>query len=312
MASDSVKRVVVTGATGSIGSAVVAALRERGDSVVALSRDDDRARERLGAGVEVHAWREPVGQRPPRDAFAGAYAVVHLLGEPVDQRWTAEAKRAIRESRVASTRNLVAALRALPETDAPPVLVSQSATGYYGACDGRPLDEHAALGSGFLAEVVDEWERAALEAAACMRVVVMRTGVVLSPRGGALARMLPFFRAGVGGPVAGGEQYVPWVHLDDVVGAVLRSIDDPEADGPVNVTAPTAVTNRQLSHTLGRVLRRPAVLPVPALALRALYGEMASIVVTGQHVVPRRLHELGYVFRQPRLEPALRGVLGTA
>jgi hypothetical protein len=312
MTSDSVRRVVVTGATGKIGSAMVAALRERGDTVVALSRDADRARDRLGAGVEVHAWREPVDERPPRDALAGAYAVVHLLGAPVDQRWTGDARRAIRESRVASTRNLAAALRALPETDAPAVLVSQSATGYYGARDGRPLDEHAPLGSGFLAEVVDEWERAAREAASCMRVVVMRTGVVLSPRGGALARMLPFFRAGVGGPVAGGEQYVPWVHLHDVVGALLQSIDDPKADGPVNVTAPQAVTNRELSHTLGRVLRRPAVLPVPALALRALYGEMASIVVTGQHVVPRRLHELGYAFRQPHLEQALRDVLDTA
>jgi uncharacterized protein (TIGR01777 family) len=312
MASDSVRRVVVTGATGRIGSAVVASLRDRGDTVVALSRDPDRASERLGAGVEIHAWRGPTDDRPPRDALAGAHAVVHLLGEPVDQRWTREVKRAIRESRVASTRNLVAALRALPETDAPAVLVSQSATGYYGARDGRPLDEHAPRGSGFLAEVVEEWERAAHEAASWMRVVVMRTGVVLSPRGGALARMLPFFRAGVGGPVAGGEQYVPWVHLHDVVSAVLKSIDDPEADGPINVTAPQAVTNRELSHTLGRVLKRPAVLPVPALALRALYGEMASIVVTGQHVVPRRLHELGYTFRQPNLEPALRDILDTA
>jgi uncharacterized protein (TIGR01777 family) len=159
--------------------------------------------------------------------------------------------------------------------------------------------------------VVDEWERAAREAASCMRVVVMRTGVVLSPRRGALARMLPFFRAGLGGPVAG-EQHVPWVHLDDVVGAVLQSIDDPEADGPVNVNVPQAVTNRELSHTLGRVLRRPALLPVPAFALRALYGEMASIVVTGQRVVPRRLHQLGYVVRQPHLEPALRNLVDTA
>jgi NAD dependent epimerase/dehydratase family enzyme len=170
--------VVVTGATGRIGSAVVAALRERGDSVVVVSCDSGRARERLGARVEAHAWREPVDEDPPRDALAGAYAVVHLLGEPVDQRWTRAAKRAIRESRVASTRNLVGARRALPESDAPAVLVSQSASGYYGARDGRPLDEHAPLGSGFLAEVVDEWERAAGEAAASMRVVVMRTGTV--------------------------------------------------------------------------------------------------------------------------------------
>jgi uncharacterized protein (TIGR01777 family) len=309
MTSGTGKRVVVTGATGVIGSAVASALLGRGDTVVALSRDTERARERFGAGVEVQAWPDPGHDRPPRDALAGAHAVVHLLGEPVDQRWTAEAKRAIRESRVESTRTLVAALRALPDAETPAVLVSQSATGYYGASDGGPLDEHAAPGSGFLADVVEEWERAALGAASFMRVVVTRTGVVLSSRGGALGRMLPFFRAGVGGPVAGGGQYVPWVHLDDVVGALLRCIDDPEAHGPVNVTAPHAVTNRELSQTLGRVLRRPAALPVPAFVLRALYGEMASIVVTGQHVVPRRLQELGHAFRQPQLEPALRDVL---
>lgn len=306
MASESRKRVVVTGATGTIGSATVAALLERGDTVVALTRDVQRARGRLDARVELHAWAHPEHERPPRDALAGAHAVVHLLGARVDQRWTTEAKRSIRASRVESTRNLVTAL---DEPDAPDVLVSQSATGWYGPRDGRPLDEQAERGAGFLAEVVDEWERAALAAEPSVRVVVTRTGVVLSPRGGALGRMLPFFRAGVGGPVAGGEQYVPWVHLDDVVGVLLRCVDDPHARGPVNVTAPQAVTNRELSRALGRVLRRPAVLPVPAFALRALYGEMASIVVTGQNVAPRRLEELGYRFRQPQLEPALTDVL---
>jgi uncharacterized protein (TIGR01777 family) len=309
MVSETGRRVVVTGATGTIGSAVVSALRERGDTVVALSRDAERARASLGAGVEVQTWRDPVHDRPPPDALAGAQAIVHLQGAPVDQRWTAEAKRAIRESRVETTRNLVAALRAGPDAERPAVLVSQSATGYYGASDARPLDENAARGAGFLAEVVAEWERAALEAASLTRVVVTRTGVVLSPRGGALGRMLPFFKAGVGGPVAGGDQYVPWVHLDDVVGALLRSLDDPEVQGPVNVTAPEAVTNRELSQALGHVLHRPTVLPVPAIALRALYGDMASIVITGQHVVPQRLQQVGYTFRQPRLEPALRDVL---
>jgi uncharacterized protein (TIGR01777 family) len=305
-------RVVVTGATGTIGAAVVSALRARGDQVVALSRDVRGAGARLGDGVEVHEWAQPASERPPEAALADADAVVHLLGERVDQRWTAEAKRAIRESRVSSTRALVDVLQALPPDARPSALISQSATGYYGAGDGRPLAEDAPAGAGFLAGVVVAWEREALGATSFMRVVCTRTGVVLSPSAGALGRMLPFFRLGLGGPVAGGEQHVPWVHLDDVVASTLACLNDARADGPVNVTAPQPVTNAQLSRVLGRVLRRPAVLPVPGFAVRALNGEMADIVITGQRVVPQRLHELGYEFRHPQLEPALRDVLGAA
>jgi uncharacterized protein len=303
-------RVVVTGATGTIGSALTSALLERGDEVVALTRNWRRSR--LDPAIEVFGWAQPAREQPPRAALAGADAVVHLLGEPVDQRWTAEAKQAIRESRVGSTRQLVAALRELPEDERPGVLVSQSATGYYGPRDGQPLDERSAPGPGFLAVVVDDWERAALGARDHMRVVLARTGVVLSPGSGALGRMLPFFRLGVGGPVAGGRQFVPWVHLDDVVAALLACLDDPRLQGPVNVTAPDGATNRELARALGRVLHRPAVLPVPGFALRVLYGEMADIVLTGQRVAPRRLEQLGHAFRQPELEPALRDVLGQA
>lgn len=305
-------RVVVSGATGTIGSALARALDARGDEVVALSRDVRRGRARLGDGVEVHEWSEPAHAPPPRDALAGADAVVHLLGEPVAQRWTAAAKRSIRDSRVSSTHALVEALKALPDAERPATLVSQSATGYYGPSDGQPLDEGARAGAGFLADVVAAWEREALAAAPFMRVACTRAGVVLAPSGGALGRMLPFFRLGLGGPVAGGEQHVPWVHLDDVVGAVLRCLDDASIEGPVNVTAPRPVTNAELTRTLGRVLGRPAVLPVPALALRALYGEMAEIILTGQRVLPQRLQRSGYEFRHPMLEPALRDVLQAA
>jgi uncharacterized protein len=303
-------RVVVTGATGTIGAAVMSALRGRGDHVVALSRDVRRAGVRLGDGVELHEWAQPASERPPEAALAGADAVVHLLGERVDQRWTADAKRAIRESRVSSTRALVDALRALRADARPRVLVAQSATGYYGARDGRPLAEGAPAGAGFLADVVTASEREALAATPLLRVVCSRTGVVLSPSGGALGRMLPFFRLGIAGPVAGGRRYVPWVHLDDVVGSTLACLDDARADGPVNVTAPQPVTNAELSAALGRVLRRPAALPVPGFAVRALYGEMADIVITVQRVVPQRLLDLGYEFRHGELEPALRHVLG--
>jgi uncharacterized protein (TIGR01777 family) len=303
-------RVVITGATGTIGLALADALRNRGDDVVALSRDQQRGQRVLGDAVEVHAWPQPNDQPPPEAALTGADAVVHLLGEPVAQRWTEESKRRIRESRVNSTRSLVAGLGSLAEADRPRVLVSQSATGYYGPRGAETLDEHASPGSDFLAEVVVAWEREALLANSLMRVAMTRTGVVLSPSGGALAKMLPFFRLGIGGPVAGGHQYVAWVHLDDVVGALLCCVDDERAAGPVNLTAPNPVDNAEFSHALGRALGRPAVLPVPGFAIGLLYGEMAQIVTSGQRVVPQRLQELGYHFHQSQIEPALRAVLG--
>ena len=303
-------RVVVTGATGTIGAALVRALRERGDEVVALSRDAARGRARLGDGVEVHAWPQPTQAPPPAEALAGSGAVVNLLGEEVAQRWNDDAKRRIRESRVAGTRELVRGLSALPEGERPRTLVSQSAAGYYGPRDEQPLDEDAPAGDDFLADVVVAWEAEARAAEPVARVVRTRTGVVLAPRGGALAKMLPPFKLGVGGPVAGGHQYVPWVHLDDVVAATLRCVDDDTLSGAVNVCAPNPVTNKELSRALGRVLRRPAVAPVPALALRLLYGEMSIIVTTGQRLVPARLEQAGHRFRFPDLEPALRDVLG--
>lgn len=302
-------RVLITGATGTIGLAVADALAARGDEVAALSRDPERARRVLGPHAQVYGWADPTGAPPPRDVLQDADAVIHLLGEPVAQRWTDEAKRRIRDSRVLGTRQLVAGLAELPAGAGPRVLVSQSATGYYGPRDDAALDEQAAPGHDFLAEVVVAWEREALAAASRLRVAMTRTGVVLSPSGGALAKMLPFFRLGIGGPVAGGHQYVPWIHLDDVTGALLQCLDDDGAEGPVNVTAPTPATNAELSRALGRVLGRPAILPVPALGVRLLYGEMAEMVTTGQRAIPARLQQLGYAFRQPALEPALRDVL---
>jgi uncharacterized protein (TIGR01777 family) len=303
-------RVVVTGATGTLGRALVSALRERGDDAIALSRNAERARDLLG--VDAAEWGDPQAEQPPLDTLRGSDGVVNLLGEQIAQRWSDDAKREIRDSRILSTRNLVSALGELPEAERPNVLVSQSGAGWYGFRGDERLDESAPAGDDFLAQLSVAWEAEARRAEELgVRVVVNRTGMVLSDSGGALEKMLPFFKAGIGGPVAGGNQYVPWVHLDDVVGAILFELDTEAASGAINTTAPEPATNRELSKALGRVLRRPAFAPVPALAVRALYGEMASIVTTGQRAVPARLQELGYRHRQPELEAALRDATGS-
>jgi uncharacterized protein len=290
-----------------IGRPLVRELRERGDEVIALSRNPERAAASLG--VEAQAWRDPKGEPPPPESLRGSDAVIHLLGESVAQRWTEAAKREIRDSRILSTRQLVAGLSELPPQERPRVLLSQSATGFYGPRGDERLSEETPGGDDFLANVVRDWEAEAQKAGELgMRVVTTRTGVVLSERGGALEKMLPFFKIGVGGPVAGGKQYVPWVHLDDVVGALVACLEG-DLSGPVNVTAPEPVTNRELSRTLGKVLKRPAFAPVPGLAVKALYGEMAMIVTTGQRAVPARLEESGYRFRRPSLEAALRATI---
>jgi uncharacterized protein (TIGR01777 family) len=299
-------KVAVTGATGTIGRAVVHALLERGDSVVALSRDAASAREKLGAAVDVHEWRDPKGEPAPADAFADVEGVIHLLGEPVAQRWSDEAKDEIRDSRVLGTRNLVMGLRAAAGPRLK-VLVAQSATGFYGPHGDEQVDESASAGSDFLAEVVVAWEAEARGAEELgLRAPICRTGVVLSEGEGALAKMLPPFKLGVGGPVASGRQYIPWIHLDDVVGALLFALDNDAADGPLNITAPDPATNKDFSKALGRTLGRPAVMPVPGFAIKLLYGEMASIVTTGVRAVPKRLLELGYRFRRAELDAALK------
>ncbi|HTU31367.1 MAG TPA: TIGR01777 family oxidoreductase [Solirubrobacteraceae bacterium] len=301
-------RVLITGATGTIGRSVAERVRARGDQIVATSRDPDRASRSLGPDAEVHRWPDPAAAPPPAEALR-VDGIVHLIGEPIDQRWTEDARRRIHDSRVKSTEQLVAGLESLPEAERPGVLVSQSAVGYYGDRGAETLAEDARAGAGWLAGVVVAWEEAARRAPAGVRVVCTRTGVVLSPSGGALAKMLPFFKLGIGGPVAGGEQYVPWIHLDDVVGGLLHCLDHVDATGAANLTAPDPVTNKRLSSALGSVLKRPAVLPVPGFAVSLLYGQMAELVTGGQRAVPARLQALGYGFTQTDIEDALADVL---
>jgi uncharacterized protein len=295
-------RVTVTGASGLIGASLLSALRERGEEATGLSRDP---RGRPG----FDAW-DPLEEPAPVASLERRDAVVHLAGENIAQRWSAKAKQTIRESRVTGTEQLVRGLQACRPEERPPVLVSASAIGYYGPHGDEPIDEDAPPGRDFLAQLCVAWEAQAQAAERLgMRVVTLRNGVVLDAGGGALGKMLRPFRLGMGGPLAGGGQYISWIDVDDVVGMTLAAISQERWAGPVNATAPEPVTNRELSKALGRVLHRPAVLPVPGMALRLLYGEMSGIVTTGARVLPAKALVLGYEFRHSRLEEALRSAL---
>jgi uncharacterized protein (TIGR01777 family) len=300
-------RVLVTGASGFLGSRVCDALLARGDQVVGLTRDPGRARS-TNPTVTWYEWR-PVAERPPAESLASVDGVVNLIGEPLDQRWTDDAKRRIRDSRERATKNLVDALSA--SDPRPGVLVSQSAVGYYGDRGDALVDESTPSGDSFDARVCVDWEAVAREAEQVgVRVAIVRTGLVLDPQNGLLQQLLLPFRLGVGGPIAGGSQYMPWIHVDDEVRVLLWALDTDDVAGTYNATAPNPVTNREFSKTLGRVLGRPAVVSLPKVALRARFGEeLGEVVAGGQRAMPRRALDAGFEFSHPELEPALRDLL---
>ena len=287
-------RVLVTGGTGFIGAPLCRALRGAGHSVTVVTRDP------------AHAEGPAVGWDGVANAVAWSDAVVNLAGEPIaGHRWSTARKQRIRDSRVQATQDLVDAVAAASKR--PQVLVSASAVGYYGPHGDEPLDETAGPGTDFLAQVCQAWEQEAERAEQRgIRVVRLRLGVVLAADGGALAQMLPLFRAFLGGRLGGGRQWMSWIHRDDVTGLVVDTLADPRYTGAVNATAPTPVTNRDFTRALGRVLARPTVLPAPAFALRLALGEMADMLLTGQRVLPAAAERLGYRFRYRDLEPALR------
>lgn len=301
-------KVTITGATGRVGATLVARLRARGDEVTVLSRSGQRALERLPGGVQAVAW-DPKAGPAPAQALTGRDAVVHLAGEDVGQRWSEEVKREIRDSRELGTRNLVEGLAAAQPR--PGLLVSASGSNYYGPRGDERMDEAQGPGYDFLAQVCVAWEREARRAQDHgVRVVSVRTGPVLDKEAGALAKMLTPFRLGVGGPVAGGGQYLPWIHLEDIVGIYLAALDSTTFSGAINASAPEPVTNGAFSKALGKAIHRPALVPVPGFAIKALYGEMAQLVTEGVRMVPGRAPELGYAFVHPDLDEALRDTLG--
>ena len=300
-------RMLVTGASGLLGSALCDALLARGDEVVGLTRDPERARPK-NPTVRWHPWRATT-EGPPPEALDHVDGVVNLIGEPIDQRLTDQAKVRIRESRLVGTRNLLQGIAAASTT--PSVFVGQSAIGYYGDRGAQILDEESSPGEGFTAEIPVDWEAAERGAEDVVdRVVIFRTGLVLTKHGGLLRPLLLPFKLGLGGPIAGGDQFMSWVHIEDVVGLFLWALDDRRVWGVINATAPNPATNREFSKALGRALHRPAIVPVPKLAVAALRGgELANAVAGGARVLPRRALDLGYEFRHPELDEALRSAL---
>jgi len=296
--------VAITGASGLVGSALVPALQRDGHRVLRLVR--------VGAvGADTLVW-DPAAGRIDAAGLEGVGAVVHLAGAGIgDKKWTPARKREIRESRTRGTTVLCDALAMLASK--PAVLVSASGVDYYGAHGDEPLTEDSPAGEGFLAEVCLEWEAATAPAEqAGIRVVRMRTGPVLSADGGVLKRMLFPFKAGLGGRIGTGKQWMSWISIVDHVGAIRHVLGRDDVSGPVNSTAPNPVTNAEYTKTLGTVVRRPTAIPTPITPLKVLYGMelVHSLLLTGQRVIPKRLLDTGYRFEHPELEPALRALLG--
>ncbi|MDA2928552.1 TIGR01777 family oxidoreductase [Acidobacteria bacterium AH-259-O06] len=297
-------RIGVTGATGLIGSALCQSLIRDNHEVLVLARNPEKARQNLST-AELITWEATSGP-PPEQSMDGLDAVVHLAGEAIAEgRWTAERKRAIHESRVTGTRNLVHAI--LRSNNPPKVLLSGSAIGYYGPRGDQLLEETSSPGKDFLAEICQQWESEAMRARESgVRVVLLRTGLVLSTQGGALPRILPPFQMFVGGPLGSGKQWMSWIHIQDEIEAIRYAVTKDEIEGPINLVAPNPVTNREFSRELGRVLGRPAFFRVPGFALRLLFGEMAeSLLLQGQRVLSKKLQQAGYKFRFPQLNGAL-------
>jgi uncharacterized protein (TIGR01777 family) len=302
-------RVAITGGTGFIGRALIPALRERGDSVIALSRDIFRAKEVLGDGVELVHWEASGRPGPWEGELTRADAVVNLAGEGIfAERWSPAFKARIWNSRVDGTRQIVEAIGR--QQQRPRILINGSAIGFYGARGDESLDEDGTGGSDFLGQMAQAWEAEAAKAEPLgLRVVRLRIGVVLEKDGGALAQMLPPFKMFLGGWAGNGRQWFSWIHREDVVRIILYALDHGAVRGAVNATAPQPATNKEFSSALGRALHRPSWAPAPAIALKLLLGEAAYVILTGQNVLPKAITAAGYCFTHPRLDKALESIL---
>lgn len=301
-------KIVISGGTGFIGRVLCQSLVRQGMSVTVLSRNPLQAKAGLDSTIKVVEW-DAVASGSWENELESATAVINLAGEPIAAgRWTPRRKQLIIDSRVNATRLLAQAISRL--SNKPRLLISASGIGYYGTSENRLFDERNGPGSDFLAELCVAWEQAALAAqSAGVRVVCLRIGMVVEKDGGALAKMLPPFRAFVGGPIAPGTQWVSWIHRADLIGLIDWSLTNEKVSGPVNAVSPGPVTMKEFCRTLGNVLGRPSWLRVPEFALRLAFGELASVMTTGQRVTPKVVLDGGYQFRFQRLGPALRSIL---
>jgi uncharacterized protein (TIGR01777 family) len=300
-------RIFLAGGTGLIGSRLIERLWERGDEILLLTRRPKAVEARFGSACTLIEG-DPTVAGSWMQQVADCDAVINLAGEPIfAHRWSAAFKKSIRDSRIKSTENIV---QALVQTRVK-TLVNASAIGYYGARDDEPLTESSDAGTDFMAKICVDWERAAAGAETHgARAAMVRIGVVLASGGGALTQMLPPFKAFAGGPIGSGKQWLSWIHCNDIVGIILLALDNPQATGPINGTAPNPLENKAFSQALGRALHRPSLVPTPRFALQIVLGEVADIVATGQRVLPRRAEELGYRFRHPKIDGALADLVG--
>lgn len=296
-------KITISGASGFVGRRLMKKLIAENHSLHVLSR---HAGTNLPPGVRLTVWNS-TSSPPPEESLAGADAVIHLAGEPVAQRWTDETKQKIRSSRVDGTRLLVQALSTLSYR--PAVLICASAIGFYGSRGDEILTEASPPGDGFVADITREWEQQAdLAQSLGIRLVKIRIGLALEKHGGALAKMLPLFKACIGGPIASGRQWMSWIHLDDLVGIIRYALDQP-LQGPVNATAPNPVTNKEFTKTLAAAVHRPAFLSVPAFALKLSFGQMSEVLLASQRVIPKVAESAGYQFQYRDLGEALRNIL---
>jgi uncharacterized protein len=298
-------RVLVTGATGFVGKVLVRQLLAEGDEVVVFTRNIAKAAITLGSKCKYVQWSD-TNTLPPLEAFEGVDGIINLMGEGIaDKKWTVDQKKKIYNSRIDGTARLVESIAKLEQK--PKVLVSTSAVGIYGNRGEEEITEDSKLGDDFLAHVCKDWETEARKAEAHgVRVALLRVGVVLGRNGGALAKMLPIFKLGGGGPLGTGKQFMSWIHVEDLAAMYITALKNSHIKGPLNGTAPYPATNKEFSYALGKVLKRPAFMPAPSFAIKAVFGEMATVVLDGQRVLPNKIKDEKFRYRYPTLDMALK------
>lgn len=298
-------KILVTGATGFVGTRVVNKLLSHGYEVNVLSRNIVSAAMKLGSKCHYFQWANQ-SEMPPAESLQGVDGIIHLMGEGIaDKRWDENQKKKIYDSRIESTRSLIEAIK--NQSVKPKVLVSTSAVGIYGDRGDEVITEESSTANDFLAKVCKDWEAEANRAADLgLRVAIIRTGVVLGKNGGALKKMLPIFKLGGGGPVGSGKQYMSWIHIDDLAGMYIEAIKNPAIVGPHNATAPNPARSKEFAKVLGKTLNRPAFAPAPAFALKMVFGEMSQVLLDGQKVMPNKFQKQNFQYSYPTLENALK------